>query len=92
MGRLAGLQPAPGAAMNEGRTHACAAPDCQVQVALHTLMCKRHWLQVPADLRYRVNQTYYLRNRRPEDRAAYAAAVRAAVDAIETLSRRSPAP
>ena len=73
-----------------GSTHVCAARGCTVIVAGHLLMCRPHWYAVPAQLRYQVNATYYRRNHRPADRAAYAAAVRAAVDAINSVRRTSP--
>lgn len=39
-------------------SHECAVPGCGSVIVAGLLMCKRHWYQVPLNLRSRVNRTW----------------------------------
>lgn len=39
-------------------SHECAVPGCGSAIVAGLLMCKRHWYQVPLNLRARVNRTW----------------------------------
>lgn len=63
-----------------GLTHECPAPACTVQAGPDTLMCPRHWYQVPRPLRRAVWITW---NRGAgAGSPAHTAAMRAAITAV----------
>jgi hypothetical protein len=64
--------------MTPRRFHDCAAPGCRQILARHLVVCRDHWLQIPQQLRDKVNAEY---QRRPGS----AAHLRAIVDAIHSL-------
>jgi hypothetical protein len=39
-------------------THACHAPDCEIQVPFERFACRVHWFQVPKPLRDRLNDEW----------------------------------
>lgn len=65
--------------MGEMRKHVCAATLCTQMVPERYLMCRPHWVRVPAEIQGEVWTTYRKRER---DRAPYDDAVRRAVEAV----------
>lgn len=65
--------------------HRCAAEGCEMHVALHLLMCRRHWLLVPRPLREAVWATYQRHQGLPggpEPTPVYRRNVTAAIKAV----------
>lgn len=65
-------------------SHKCAIDDCDKQTAIHLLMCRKHWYQVPRKKQQEVVRTYSPgQETRGRASAAYIAAAKAAIAAVE---------
>ena len=63
--------------------HTCHARFCTVEIPERLLMCRRHWLMVPANMRQTVWQTYrHGQEVSKEPTLAYIEAAIAAVHAV----------
>ena len=60
--------------MTATTTHACPAPECQLDVPQDKLACPTHWYRLPAGLRAEINRAWRCRDYR-KHRKAVAGAV-----------------
>jgi hypothetical protein len=65
-------------------TRSCAIAYCDKQTAIHLLMCKRHWYQVPRKLQQAVTRTYNPgQETTGRTSPEYIAAAKAAISVVE---------